>query len=508
MGASTSTAPRLTRASRAVRRRRPAAPEPGRSTGSAIAPATSSTIATPRNPAAPRFASPASITTPIRRTASRRRTRWRLPTRSGRTGRSTRGSSRECRSVRSCGSTGSTCVYGGEVLRSYDLGVRGRAFHRWPQPARPRPRVRRRRQRLPRPDDFRMAGRRQRHVRARRQFSAQFPASMSVSPSRAWNLADINGDGRHDHVFAGRSGPVVRHDSLSPEPCGWRIRPGRQHRHPLPQRYRRAFRSQWRWSRRLPDRRSEWPLGDCLGQAHRVSAPPPIRASRIATGTRDFRGADMNGDGLGDIAWSEVPDPVGNTLKVRARFAKPSGGFARSRNPLFAVGCARLPPGRGRPLHRRTGPSHRPRRRRSGRTPAERELDDRAHLRPPVRDRPARCHFRRRRGARLQRRWLHRHRVQAHVERDAARASQRLQHQRPHGRPARPGVDRELRGAGARLEWRRPGRLAAARHDELAGRGLAGRFRGAARRHGNPARRRAPRLPGATSMATASKKSH
>ena len=48
----------------------------------------------------------------------------------------------------------------------------------------------------------------------------------------------------------------------------------------------------------------------------------------IASGTRDFRGADLNGDGLGDIAWSEAPEPAGNTLKVRARFAKPTGGFA------------------------------------------------------------------------------------------------------------------------------------------------------------------------------------
>ena len=50
----------------------------------------------------------------------------------------------------------------------------------------------------------------------------------------------------------------------------------------------------------------------------------------IATGMRDFRGADMNGDGLGDIAWSEVPDPFGNTLKVKVRLARTTGGFAEA----------------------------------------------------------------------------------------------------------------------------------------------------------------------------------
>ena len=45
-------------------------------------------------------------------------------------------------------------------------------------------------------------------------------------------------------------------------------------------------------------------------------------------GTRDFRGADFNGDGLGDIVWSEAADPQVNSLLVRFRTALPGGGFA------------------------------------------------------------------------------------------------------------------------------------------------------------------------------------
>ena len=48
----------------------------------------------------------------------------------------------------------------------------------------------------------------------------------------------------------------------------------------------------------------------------------------VPAGTRDFRGADFNGDGLGDIVWSEAADPQVNSLLVRFRPALPGGGFA------------------------------------------------------------------------------------------------------------------------------------------------------------------------------------
>jgi YD repeat-containing protein len=42
----------------------------------------------------------------------------------------------------------------------------------------------------------------------------------------------------------------------------------------------------------------------------------------------DYRGADINGDGLGDIVWSEIPAFTGNSLAVRARLALAGGGFS------------------------------------------------------------------------------------------------------------------------------------------------------------------------------------
>ena len=58
----------------------------------------------------------------------------------------------------------------------------------------------------------------------------------------------------------------------------------------------------------------------------------------VAAGTRDFRGADFNGDGLGDIVWSEAADPQANSLLVRFRPALPGGGFAAPATLYSQVG--------------------------------------------------------------------------------------------------------------------------------------------------------------------------
>jgi hypothetical protein len=47
----------------------------------------------------------------------------------------------------------------------------------------------------------------------------------------------------------------------------------------------------------------------------------------IPQGLRDLRGADLNGDGLGDLVWSQVPAPYFDDLKVYVRYALPAGGY-------------------------------------------------------------------------------------------------------------------------------------------------------------------------------------
>ncbi len=160
-------------------------------------------------------------------------------------------------------------------------------------------------------------------------FSAQFPASMSVAPNRAWNLADINGDGRQDHVFVGgadRSSATIRFRlSLADGAFG----PAVNTAIPCPSGIGVPMdaNGDGRADFLIAASNGRWAIA--LGNSSGLGTASDTGIT-IATGTRDFRGVDMNGDGLGDIAWSEVPDPVGNTLKVRVRFAKPGGGFAEA----------------------------------------------------------------------------------------------------------------------------------------------------------------------------------
>ena len=54
----------------------------------------------------------------------------------------------------------------------------------------------------------------------------------------------------------------------------------------------------------------------------------------------DYRGADMNGDGLGDLVSSEIPDYTGNSLIVRLRQALPGGGFSTNVVTLYEQATA------------------------------------------------------------------------------------------------------------------------------------------------------------------------
>ncbi|RPI49186.1 MAG: hypothetical protein EHM55_24230, partial [Acidobacteria bacterium] len=47
----------------------------------------------------------------------------------------------------------------------------------------------------------------------------------------------------------------------------------------------------------------------------------------VPAGMRDLRGVDLNGDGLGDLVWSELPGPSFDDLKVYVRYALPAGGY-------------------------------------------------------------------------------------------------------------------------------------------------------------------------------------
>jgi RHS repeat-associated protein len=157
-------------------------------------------------------------------------------------------------------------------------------------------------------------------------FSAQFPSPMSVPAGGIWNLADVNGDGRPDHVFAVGADPssaTIRYRlSLADGTFGPAVNTGIACSSGIGMPFDANG-----------DGRADFLIAAMNGRwAIALGSPTGLGAASdtgigIASGTRDFRGADLNGDGLGDIAWSESPASGGNTLKVRARFAKPTGGF-------------------------------------------------------------------------------------------------------------------------------------------------------------------------------------
>lgn len=66
------------------------------------------------------------------------------------------------------------------------------------------------------------------------------------------------------------------------------------------------------------------------GSASGMAAP--VNTGLPASGVIDFRGADMNGDGLADLAYSELE---GTTLVVRVRYAQRGGTFSASPVTLY-----------------------------------------------------------------------------------------------------------------------------------------------------------------------------
>ena len=154
-------------------------------------------------------------------------------------------------------------------------------------------------------------------------FTASMPATTPYPLTARWNLADIDGDGRNDYVFAGGTqmssatiqyrlsrvdgafGPAVNTGIPCPTGIGMPFDANGDGRMDF-----------------LMGANGRWAIvrGSATGLGALVDTGIALPA-----GTRDFRGADINGDGLGDIVWSQVP--VNDTLRVRAQLAKPAGGY-------------------------------------------------------------------------------------------------------------------------------------------------------------------------------------
>ena len=154
-------------------------------------------------------------------------------------------------------------------------------------------------------------------------FTANVPMISSTPLALAWNLADINGDGRHDYVFAGgaqmSSATIHFRLSLADGSLAPTVNTGI----PCPGGIGRPFdadgdgRTDF-----LLSLNGRWAIA--RGTASGLGVPVDTGIA-VPAGRRDYRGADINGDGLGDIVWSDVP--AHDAVYVRAQLAKPAGGY-------------------------------------------------------------------------------------------------------------------------------------------------------------------------------------
>ncbi len=164
-------------------------------------------------------------------------------------------------------------------------------------------------------------------VSAAGQYAMQIPGPAAILAGQTWNFADINGDGRSDPVWAGGTDPATATIRYRLSLAGGGLGPAVNSGIPCPRGIGVPFdaNGDGRDDLLMISPASTWSIArggpSGLGAALDTGFAVPA-------GTRDFRGADLNGDGLGDIAWSEASDPQVNSLRVRARHALPGGGFS------------------------------------------------------------------------------------------------------------------------------------------------------------------------------------
>ncbi len=157
-------------------------------------------------------------------------------------------------------------------------------------------------------------------------FATQAPALGYFAEGQAWNLTDLNGDGRTDFVWAGgpeAASATIRYRlSRADGAVGPMVNTGIAARPGIGVPFDADG-----------DGNADLLListgaGFAIAHGGPAGLGAPVGTGiALPPGMRDFRGADLNGDGLGDIAWSEIPEPQWNSLRVRARFARAGGGF-------------------------------------------------------------------------------------------------------------------------------------------------------------------------------------
>ncbi len=165
---------------------------------------------------------------------------------------------------------------------------------------------------------------------------AAVPLTISSAPAGDllpyWITADINGDGHDDLLWtSGASGSsTLRYRLGGPNGLGPEVNAGILAQRPgVPFDYDGDGRADLLTLTAT----NQWSVipGTASGPGS------PIHTGYTAGSYIDFRGVDLNGDGRGDIAWSEL---VGHSqdIAVRVRYALPGGGFSPTPVTVYEQG--------------------------------------------------------------------------------------------------------------------------------------------------------------------------
>jgi len=148
-----------------------------------------------------------------------------------------------------------------------------------------------------------------------------------VVPGRVgWNIADVTGDGIADLLWAAGSSIEASTVRFRPGVGDGTFGPAANTGVSARQGLGVALDANGDGRRDLLLRTANGRFAIARGSAGGL-LPAIDTGIAIPDDMRDVRGADLNGDGLADLVWSEIPGPQFDDVKVYVRYALPAGGF-------------------------------------------------------------------------------------------------------------------------------------------------------------------------------------